>query len=266
MPVFDDSYLNKTTNKWPRDPGERIEFVVDHETASPNADDPHGTLNYNLAASVQSSYNYLIARDGTIFHYIDEKKYIAYHAGVASHARGYAGWYVNVHSIGVEIDGPNDGTPITQAQTDALVALKLYFLDEYGIPLDRSYHLGHKEVAPGYKSDPKCCSLDLVIQLTQEADAARKVEQQDVPDGCYPVDSAFYQSWQLSGGVWRPGTLTPGYAIEAPFLYQEQLYQRFERGIARRNKETNQTEWLLDVNGEKDALLTGRALPVQPHA
>lgn len=167
---FDTSYLNRTANKWPRQASQQIEFVVWHETASPNPLNPQGTLDYNLSAAVESSYNYLIARDGRIFHYVDERSWISYHAGLHSAARGYVEWGVNTHSIGVELDGPNNGEPITAAQRDAIIALMLYFKETYGIPIRREYHLGHKEVAPGYKSDPRGYSLDLAVHLAQQAE------------------------------------------------------------------------------------------------
>lgn len=176
-PTFDNRYLNRTANKTARGAGQTIEFVVWHETASPSPDNPLGTLEYNLSSAVQSSYNFLVARDGTIFHYVDERSWITWHAGVSSSARGYEGWLVNVHSIGVEVDGPNNGTPITPKQRDAITALILFFRDALGIPIDRAHHLGHKEVAPGYKSDPQAYSVDRIVELAQSA-AARDLDPQ----------------------------------------------------------------------------------------
>ncbi len=167
-PQFDDQYLDRSANKWAREQGNDLEFVVWHETASPNPDNPHGTLSYNLAQRVQSSYNYLIARDGTIFHYINERSWIAYHAGLHSAARGYVEWGVNAHSLGVEVDGRNNGEPITTHQRDAIIALMVYFNNEYKIPLLRSHHLGHHEVAPGYKSDPRGFSVGIALAMAQE--------------------------------------------------------------------------------------------------
>lgn len=161
---FDDQYLNKTPNKSQRGSID-AELVVWHETASPNPSNPHGTLQYNLRPNVQSSYNYLIARDGTIYRYVDEVKYIAWHAGKNSRALGYVNAQLNTRSIGVEIDGKNNGEPITAAQRDAAIRLMRYFQSEYGIALDRDVHLHHKEVAPGYKSDPRGYSVDTLLQL-----------------------------------------------------------------------------------------------------
>lgn len=166
---FDTSYLNRTANKWPRTGGtQQIELVVWHETASPSPDNPKGTLNYNLPKAIQSSYNYLIARNGTIYHYIDERLWISYHAGLHSAARGYIEWQVNVRSLGVELDGRNDGTPITAAQRDAAIQLMIYFRNSYGIPIEREYHLHHKEVAPGYKSDPRGYSATTLVDLARK--------------------------------------------------------------------------------------------------
>lgn len=167
--VVNVDWLNRTANKWPRGTNPMPSFVVWHETASPNPDNSAGTLNFNLPAAIQSSYHYLIGRDGTIYWYIDEQAWIAYHAGLHSAARGYIEWGVNVNSIGIELDGRNDGTPITPAQRDAAVKLLLYFRDEYRIPLQRAYHIAHKEAAPGYKIDPKGYSVDTLLQIANQS-------------------------------------------------------------------------------------------------
>src|SRR5215216_295287 len=136
----DTSYLNRTPNKTPRT-GQTIEFVVWHETASPNPQNPRGTLDYNLRPDVKSSYHYLIAVDGTIYCYVDPRAYIAWHAGKHSDARGYHEWDVNVHSIGVEIDQDNSGKPITVAQRSAAADLMLQLQRDFNIPLTEACHL-----------------------------------------------------------------------------------------------------------------------------
>lgn len=157
------SYLNRTPNKTARNTTNYTpEFVVLHETAG------YGSLDWNLRPDVRSSYNYLITRDGTIFHYVNERAYIAWHAGVNSAARGYTGGQLNIYAIGVELEGPNNGTPITEPQWGSMIALMRYFNQTYGIPLQRAYFVGHKEAAPGYKSDPRGYSVDTLVQKLQE--------------------------------------------------------------------------------------------------
>ena len=51
------------------------------------------------------------------------------HAGISSAARGYTGGQINIYGIGCEIEGPNDGTPITTAQTKAMLELMRHFRD-----------------------------------------------------------------------------------------------------------------------------------------
>jgi N-acetyl-anhydromuramyl-L-alanine amidase AmpD len=168
--IVDQQYFNKTPNKWGRK-SERLRFVICHETASPNPANPHGTLRYNLNSTVGSSYHYLIDRSGKIFWYVDEAKWIAYHAGVKSQTRVdgqfFKGWDINAHSIGVEIDGRNNGEPATAAQIASFGELIAYFAWRYGIPADANHYLMHKAVAPGYKSDARGYSVTGAISLAR---------------------------------------------------------------------------------------------------
>ncbi len=158
------TYLNQTPNKTPRNTTTfKPEFVIMHETAG------YGSLQWNLKPSVRSSYNYLISRNGTIYHYVDEKKYIAWHAGVRSEARGYEEGEINIYAIGCELEGPNDGLPITVAQWKSMIELMHHFRDTYGIPIHKDYYLAHKDVAPGYKSDPKGYSVPVAIERANPA-------------------------------------------------------------------------------------------------
>lgn len=159
-----NQYLNKTINKFPRGGDPLPEFVIWHETANPSGIASR-TLTYNLTKPPGTSYNYLISRTGTIYWYVDERSWISYHAGVASSARGYTEYQVNVHSIGVELDGPNDGKACTPAQLAAAVDLLRFFATTYQIPIDRAHHLEHKQVAPTHKSDPKGYSVDQLLEL-----------------------------------------------------------------------------------------------------
>ena len=164
---FNTSYLNRTPNKTPRNTRNfKPEFVVMHETAG------YGSLNWCLRREVAASFNYLITRSGAIYHYVDERTNIAWHAGIRSFARGYAGSQINVQSIGVELEGPNDGTPITTAQTKSMVELLRYFRTEYAIPLTRQYYFGHKDVAPGYKTDPQGYSVEYTLKIIADTEPA----------------------------------------------------------------------------------------------
>ena len=171
---FKTTYLNRSPSKTLRGlTGFRPEFVVMHETGG------YGSLAWCLRPEVRASFNYLITRAGTIHHYIDERKYIAWHAGIQSRwtltGRIYIGGEINVCAIGVEIEGPNDGTPITKVQTTRAAHLMVHFHDVYGIPIDTPYFPEHKDVAPGYKSDGQGFDVRLILKdaLTMRKPAAR---------------------------------------------------------------------------------------------
>lgn len=200
---FNTSYLNLTPNKTPRNTKTfKPEFVVMHETAG------YGSLQWNLRADVRSSYNYLISRAGVVYHYVDERAFIAWHAGVNSMARGYSGGQINVFGIGCELEGPNDGTPITTAQTKAMLELMRHFRDAYGIPITRQFYFAHKDVAPGHKTDPQGYSVEQTIKLISESE----------PDADPRPDSLGAQLrnevYKLAGGEYRPDWLFHQFARE----------------------------------------------------
>ena len=198
---FNTRYLNLTPNKTPRNTKTfKPEFVVMHETAG------YGSLQWNLRPDVRSSYNYLISRDGTVYHYVDEKAFIAWHAGVNSIARGYAGGQINVFGIGVELEGPNDSTPITTAQTKAMLELINYFRDTYGIPISREFYFAHKDIAPGYKTDPMGYSVEHTIKLLSDAPAPGSPRPNTL--GAQLRNEVY----RLAGGEYRPDWLFHQYA------------------------------------------------------
>lgn len=240
---FDDTYLNQTVNKTARGQGFRPEFIVYHETASPNPNNPHGTLKYNLARSVGSSYHYLIARNGTIYRYLDESLYIAWHAGKNSRWRGYAGADVNTFSIGIELDGANNGTPITAAQRASTVDLVIWLCTRYGIPLLPEFHPRHSQVAPGYKSDPRGADPVEILADVRARMATAAPPPKGMPYGV-EVHPRLLAAWQLSGGVWQQNKLTPGYPVAAAHEENGAVIQRFERSVARCEPD-GRVSWLL---------------------
>lgn len=158
--LIDDSYKNKTPNKNKRiGTPDEIDFIILHETAS-STGDPRSTLNYNLRADVKSSYHYLIARDGVVFCYLNPDEYIAWHAGSSSF-KGVEGYSLNVKSIGIEFDGPNNGTPFTLQQLKSGKELISLLCDKYKIPLENI--TTHAIVAPTRKTDPKGATLEQIL-------------------------------------------------------------------------------------------------------
>lgn len=180
------TYANATENKHARPAGTKPGLVIWHETVSAG-DDPMDTINWCMkrvyryfdqatqtwkSIRVEASFNYLIARDGRIFLYVDPWLWIAWHAGVNTRVtldgRTIAGGDLNLLAIGVELDGPNDGTPITEAQKQASIDLLRYFRDEFQIPIERKYHWTHAEavaaISPSYKSDPRGANIDEIVR------------------------------------------------------------------------------------------------------
>jgi hypothetical protein len=242
--IFNNSYLDRTQNKTLRTAADKtlpaaLDFIVWHETGG------FGTLKYNLPRSVGASFTHMIGRDGTIYHYVDETRFIAWHAGKGDkrppwnnesrwtlpNGRLYVGYNVNVHALGVELEGMNDGTPITAAQRTSAIAFIRWARERYGIPLEYGYHPEHTQVAPYYKSDVRGATISLIV------DAARAL---DTPSAGALFDAA----WRASGGdVYKPGVLFPGLKIGEPFTYRGYLHQRYERAVGRLEGST--VVWLL---------------------
>lgn len=127
----------------------KIDTIVLHYTAGELVSsldhlvDPQGTS--------RVSAHYVVARDGTIYHLVDESKR-AWHAGVSRWA-GRAD--VNSSSIGIEIvnmgrnkDGSFD--PYPDAQIDAVIELCQDIKRRHPIV----HVVGHSDVAIGRKIDP----------------------------------------------------------------------------------------------------------------
>src|SRR5437016_12363915 len=95
-----------------------------------------------------ASTHALIRRDGQIVQYVPFGER-AWHAGKSEY-QGRSG--CNDFSIGIELEGA-DGTPYTEPQYGALVALVATLLAAYP-SLSSAAIAGHSDIAPGRKSDP----------------------------------------------------------------------------------------------------------------
>lgn len=208
------TYLNKTPNKTARSTTSfKPEFVILHETAG------YGSLEWNLRPEVRSSYNYLILRDGKTHHYVNERAYIAWHSGVRSTARGYDGGEINTHSIGIELEGPNDGRPITEAQWVSFIALAHYLHWAYEIPLTQDYWIAHSVAAPGHKTDPRGYSIPWFLTRAQKAEKANK----------------FIREPTISKGVWDQIVMRgahASHAVEICSLYHIPVSMGIDPAIA----------------------------------
>ena len=127
--------------------GRKIDTIIIHSSYDALGSDPFsvsGLLNeykqYGVAA------HYLIDREGKIYQLVADKN-IAYHAGESKVPDGRTG--VNAFSIGIEMMNTEDGK-FTSEQYSALNDLIATIKNKYSI----KYVLGHKDIAPGRKTDP----------------------------------------------------------------------------------------------------------------
>jgi N-acetylmuramoyl-L-alanine amidase len=158
-------------------PGSRVDTVLLHHTASPS--DALGTrnaLNWMCNRMARVSAHYLVGHAGDVYRLVPEPLK-AWHAG-----KGRLPWETcepydfNHRSIGIEIVNPGDGkTPFTEAQYRALCWLvpNIVRRQEWtsvavaaGDGFDalaklsgkwapgQGFVLGHRDVAPGRKTDP----------------------------------------------------------------------------------------------------------------
>lgn len=119
-------------------------FVVIHHTAQNSCD---ATLKTFTQPSTQVSAHYVICKDGTIHHMLND--YLrAWHGGVARWGNISD---VNSCSIGIELD--NNGTePFTEPQINSLLILLDTLKVKYNIPA--ANFIAHADIAPTRKVDP----------------------------------------------------------------------------------------------------------------
>jgi N-acetylmuramoyl-L-alanine amidase len=145
-PVEDSAGLNYaspwvgTTNFSLRRPN----FIVIHHTAQNSCDQ---TLRTFTLARTQVSAHYVICKDGTVHHMLNDL-FRAHHAGISRWGNATD---INSSSIGIEIDN-NGFEPFTEAQINTLLELLGRLKRAYNIPA--SNFVGHADVAPGRKVDP----------------------------------------------------------------------------------------------------------------
>lgn len=145
-PLKDSAGLNYapdwvgTTNMSVRRPN----FVVIHHTAQNSCEQ---TLKTFTQTKNQVSSHYVICRDGTIYHMLNDL--------LRSHHAGVSKWGnttdLNSCSIGIEIDN-NGSEPFPEQQINSLLTLLGRLKKAYNIPT--ANFIGHADVAPGRKVDP----------------------------------------------------------------------------------------------------------------
>jgi N-acetylmuramoyl-L-alanine amidase len=119
-------------------------YVIIHFTAQ---DSVQQTLKTFTIISTQVSAHYVIAKNGTVFHMVND--YLrANHAGVGKWGSVTD---MNSCSIGIEIDN-NGNEPFTGPQINSLLLLLVQLKKNYNIP--QANFIGHQDFAPKRKPDP----------------------------------------------------------------------------------------------------------------
>jgi N-acetylmuramoyl-L-alanine amidase len=119
-------------------------FVILHHTAQNSCEQ---TLKTFTTTKSQVSAHYVICKDGTIHHMLND--YLrAWQAGVSKWGNNTD---INSSSIGIEIDN-NGFEPFTDQQISSLLTLLSTLKKSYGIPT--ANFIGHEDIAPGRKVDP----------------------------------------------------------------------------------------------------------------
>jgi N-acetylmuramoyl-L-alanine amidase len=119
-------------------------FVVIHHTAQNSCDQ---TLKTFTTAKTQVSAHYVICKDGTVHHMLNDLLR-AWHGGVAKWGNSTD---INSSSIGIEIDN-NGFDEFTEAQITSLLSLLQNLKKAYNIPV--ANFIGHADIAPTRKNDP----------------------------------------------------------------------------------------------------------------
>jgi N-acetylmuramoyl-L-alanine amidase len=119
-------------------------LVIIHHTAQNSCEE---TLKTFTTEKTQVSAHYLVCRNGTIHHMLND--YLrAWHGGAAK-------WGsltdINSASIGIELDN-NGFEPFAPAQISSLLVLLDTLQHRYNIPV--ANFVGHGDIAPGRKVDP----------------------------------------------------------------------------------------------------------------
>lgn len=119
-------------------------FVIIHHTAQNTCEQ---TLKTFTLKSTQVSAHYVICKDGTVFHMLND--YLrAHHAGVARWGNTTD---LNSGSIGIELDN-NGFETFTPAQITSLLGLLKRLKSSFAIPT--ANFIGHGDIAPTRKNDP----------------------------------------------------------------------------------------------------------------
>jgi N-acetylmuramoyl-L-alanine amidase len=119
-------------------------YVIIHHTAQNSCDQ---TLKTFTMPRTQVSAHYVICKDGTIYHMLND--YLrAWHGGVGRWGNNTD---INSSSIGIELDN-NGFEPFTDAQINNLMTVLAALKKTHGVPT--ANFIGHSDIAPTRKVDP----------------------------------------------------------------------------------------------------------------
>lgn len=122
----------------------RPNFVIIHHTAQNSCEQ---TLKTFTLARTQVSSHYVICKDGTVHHMLNDLLR-GHHAGVSKWGNATD---LNSSSIGIEIDN-NGFEKFTDEQINSLLAVLGNLKNTFKIPT--ANFIGHADIAPGRKVDP----------------------------------------------------------------------------------------------------------------
>lgn len=246
--TFNDQYLNQTVNKDLRGPNEPYLIRCWHETAN-GSGDAHSTLKWNLKATqrvgtktydVYSSYDVLVARDGTPYRYVDWNVWNSWSEGVSSamiNGTMYRDNLLGRRAFGIELDGPNNGIKATSAQIETAARLVLFTEDTLHIPADGKHDFTHAQIAPNRKTDPQGYTVKEVL------DAAAALRGTATPDYS-ALWGTHYPYFAESGiaGAWRDNAAALGPATSDETGDAEgKIWRLFRGGAVSWNPRTGKT-------------------------
>ena len=122
----------------------RPNYVILHHTAQNSCEQ---TLQTFTIPRTQVSSHYLICKDGTVHHMLNDLLR-GHHAGVSKWGNATD---LNSSSIGIEIDN-NGFEEFTEPQINSLLAVLQRLKTAFNIPV--ANFIGHADIAPGRKVDP----------------------------------------------------------------------------------------------------------------
>jgi N-acetylmuramoyl-L-alanine amidase len=159
-------------------------FVIIHHTAQNSCEQ---TLKTFTTVRTQVSAHYVICKDGTIHHMLND--YLrAWQAGVSKWGNNTD---INSSSIGIEIDN-NGFEPFTDQQISNLLTLLGTLRKTYTIPT--ANFIGHADIAPTRKNDP-----NVYFPWKKLADSGFGIWWSDTTNVVVPPDFNSLQALRIVG-------------------------------------------------------------------